>query len=75
MRTLNFSELHHTNGGIALDQAFFKENVVYPAAGGAVAGVALGFVLGQSNLGRYALGYSALFISYELATGILRQVV
>jgi hypothetical protein len=75
MRTLNFSEVHHANGGLVLDQAFFKQNVLYPAAAGAVAGVALGVVLGQSNLGRYAAGYASCFTAYALTTVLLSQTI
>lgn len=75
MRALTFAEVQHANGGLALDQAFFKQNVLYPTASGAVAGVVLGVVLGQSNLGRYAVGYASCFTAYALTTGLLSQTI
>lgn len=75
MRTLTLSELNYTNGGIALDRTFFKENILKAGTSGAAAGVALGFVLGQSNLGRYAMAYSAAAVAYKLTTSLLSEVI
>ncbi len=75
MRTLTLSESVSTNGGLTFDRTFFKENILKPVTGGAAAGVALGFVLGQTNLGRFALAYGAAAVAYKLTTSLLSEVV
>lgn len=75
MRTLTLSELNSTNGGIALDRAFFTENAIKPAAGGAAAGIALGYILGQTNLGRFAVAYGGAAVAYKLSTWAISQVI
>lgn len=75
MRVLSSSALQHINGGITLNQVFFKENVLKAGASGAAAGVALGYVLGQTNLGRFALAYSAAAVAYKLTTSLLSEVI
>lgn len=76
MRTLTSLELNQTNGGLALDQTYVKENILKPLASGAVAGLAIGYMfVGSANLGKYALAYGVGAVAYKIGYSIISDVV
>lgn len=75
MRTLTSLELNQANGGLALDQTYLKETFLKPFAGGAAAGLAIATVVGQANLGRYALAYGAGAVAYKFCMSLMNEVV
>lgn len=75
MRTLTCLELNQTNGGLAFDQAYLKDNMIKPLASGAIAGAVIGYIfLGSKNLGTYALAYGAGALTYKVTQSIVNQV-
>jgi hypothetical protein len=75
MRTLTATELNQANGGFALNQAYIVDNVVKPMASGAIAGAVIGYMFGQTNIGKYALAYGVASAASTLGMSFVNQVI